>query len=100
MSEFNNGKSKTTWRIYSSSNGTRDQKEGSWKSLDTSMNAISFKFVVTVILISMFVIMAIFEHLFKPNASVIGMGDRDWVQGLGSPRFVRVPSLIMNLCLS
>lgn len=44
-------------------------KEGPWKSLGSSMNAISFGFVATAILISMFLIMAIFEHLFRPNAS-------------------------------
>ncbi|KAB1208551.1 hypothetical protein CJ030_MR7G000285 [Morella rubra] len=33
------------------------------------MNAISFGFVATAILISMFLIMAIFEHLFRPGPS-------------------------------
>ncbi|XP_068498039.1 uncharacterized protein [Phaseolus vulgaris] len=32
------------------------------------MSAISFGFVATAILISMFLIMAIFEHLFKPTS--------------------------------
>ncbi|KAL7119652.1 hypothetical protein ACP275_02G075600 [Erythranthe tilingii] len=39
-----------------------------WTSLGSSMNAISFGFVATAILISMFLIMAIFEHLFGPDA--------------------------------
>ncbi|KAK8606221.1 hypothetical protein V6N13_102975 [Hibiscus sabdariffa] len=38
-----------------------------WKSFGTSMNAISSGFVATAILISMFLIMAIFEHLFWSN---------------------------------
>jgi hypothetical protein len=44
-----------------------DEETVPWKSLGTSMNAISFGFVATAILISMFLIMAIFEHLFKPT---------------------------------
>ncbi|KAL0335279.1 UNVERIFIED_CONTAM: hypothetical protein Sradi_4739800 [Sesamum radiatum] len=72
MSEFNTGRAKT-WNIYGSSNPSPSQtdvnKEGPWKSFGSSMNAISFGFVATAILISMFLIMAIFEHLFRPNAS-------------------------------
>ncbi|MED6143137.1 hypothetical protein PIB30_003846 [Stylosanthes scabra] len=42
-----------------------------WKSFGTSsMSAISFGFVATAILISMFLIMAIFEHLFKPSLTL------------------------------
>lgn len=62
----------SAWGINSISNlspSQPDQKEGSWKSFNTSMSAISFGFVATAILISMFIIMAIFEHLFKPSAS-------------------------------
>lgn len=44
-------------------------KEATLKDLGTSMNAISFGFVATAILISMFLIMAIFEHLLRPRAS-------------------------------
>ena len=59
------------WNIYPSSNPGPSQtgvdEEAPWKSLGTSMSAISFGFVATAILISMFLIMAIFEHLFKPT---------------------------------
>ncbi|KAJ0972848.1 hypothetical protein J5N97_020807 [Dioscorea zingiberensis] len=41
----------------------------SWKDLGTTMNAISFGFVATAILISMFLIMAIFEYLLRPRLS-------------------------------
>ncbi|KAL2254296.1 uncharacterized protein LOC105169088 [Sesamum indicum] len=72
MTEFNSGRAKT-WDIYGSSNPSPSQtdvnKEGPWKSFGSSMNAISFGFVATAILISMFLIMAIFEHLFRPNVS-------------------------------
>ncbi|KAJ1420006.1 hypothetical protein SESBI_14753 [Sesbania bispinosa] len=55
------------WNIYRGSEGQGGDEEGPWKSIGTSMSAISFGFVATAILISMFLIMAIFEHLFKPN---------------------------------
>ncbi|XP_027362581.1 uncharacterized protein LOC113870181 [Abrus precatorius] len=70
MSDLNTERSKP-WNIYPSSNSGPSQtgfdEETPWKSLGTSMSAISFGFVATAILISMFLIMAIFEHLFKPS---------------------------------
>lgn len=82
MSELNSGRAKAWSIIYSNSSSTTNpptpiiseaagdvNKEGPWKSLGSSMNAISFGFVATAILISMFLIMAIFEHLFRPNDS-------------------------------
>jgi hypothetical protein len=38
------------------------------RDLGTSMDAISFGFAATAILISLFLLMAIFEHLIKPRA--------------------------------
>ncbi|KAK6157034.1 hypothetical protein DH2020_011282 [Rehmannia glutinosa] len=95
MSEFNTGRAKP-WNIYSSSNPSPSQtdvvnKEGPWKSFGSSMDAISFGFVATAILISMFLIMAIFEHLFRPNAShdeSSGMESRQ-MQKLGTPDIVQ-----------
>ncbi|XP_020245938.1 uncharacterized protein LOC109823905 isoform X2 [Asparagus officinalis] len=46
-------------------------EEATWKDFGTSMNAISFGFVATAILISMFLIMAIVEHLFRPRTSFL-----------------------------
>uniref|UniRef100_A0A1D1YZJ5 Uncharacterized protein At5g65660 n=1 Tax=Anthurium amnicola TaxID=1678845 RepID=A0A1D1YZJ5_9ARAE len=43
----------------------------SWKNFDSSMNAISFGFVATAILIFMFLIMAIFEHILRPRTSIL-----------------------------
>ncbi|XP_010544094.1 PREDICTED: uncharacterized protein LOC104816815 isoform X2 [Tarenaya hassleriana] len=66
-----------SWSIYTTRDGSGD-REGPWSSssssssmgtMTTSMNAISFGFVATAILISMFLIMAIFEHLFRPDNS-------------------------------
>lgn len=72
MNEYDSERSKT-WNIYTSSNPSPSQpgmdREAPWKNFGTSMNAISFGFVATAILISMFLIMAIFEHLFRPTAS-------------------------------
>ncbi|XP_073118830.1 uncharacterized protein [Henckelia pumila] len=72
MSEFSNERSKP-WNIYSrpspSPSQTDANREGSQKNFGTSMSAISFGFVATAILVSMFLIMAIFEHLFKPTAT-------------------------------
>ncbi|KAK7302368.1 hypothetical protein RJT34_13256 [Clitoria ternatea] len=71
MSDLNSERSKP-WNIYPASNPgpsqARVDEEAPWKSLGTSMSAISFGFVATAILISMFLIMAIFEHLFKPSS--------------------------------
>lgn len=78
MSTFGTEKS-NEWNIYTSSDPSSSQTEvnqnGPWKSFGTSMNAISFGFVATAILISMFLIMAIFEHLFKPSESYSSTSD-------------------------
>ncbi|KAA8545463.1 hypothetical protein F0562_020247 [Nyssa sinensis] len=72
MTELNSEGSKP-WNIYTSSDPSPPQtgvdQEAPWKNYGTSMNAISFGFVATAILISMFLIMAIFEHLFRPTSS-------------------------------
>ncbi|KAG0477217.1 hypothetical protein HPP92_014058 [Vanilla planifolia] len=41
-----------------------------WMHFDNSVNAISFGFVATAILISMFLIMAIFERFLRPQTSL------------------------------
>ncbi|CAA0810915.1 Unknown protein [Striga hermonthica] len=96
MNEFNPGRSKP-WNIYSSSNPGPTEadyvsKEGSWKSFGSSINAISFGFVATAILISMFLIMAIFEHLFRPNEAPLeessGMESRQ-MHKLGTPEITQ-----------
>lgn len=70
MSDLNSESSKA-WNIYTASNPGPSQtgvdEEGPWNNFGTSMSAISLGFVATAILISMFLIMAIFEHLFKPS---------------------------------
>ncbi|XP_038906348.1 uncharacterized protein LOC120092185 isoform X2 [Benincasa hispida] len=72
MSEIGYERSKS-WNIYttpdqSPSSQTGIGQEAPWKNFGSSMNAISFGFVATAILISMFLVMAIFEHLFRPTS--------------------------------
>ncbi|KAK6932511.1 hypothetical protein RJ641_002135 [Dillenia turbinata] len=48
------------------------QREEHWRHFDNSVNAVSFGFVATAILISMFLVMAIFERFLRstsPNLS-------------------------------
>ncbi|GLT86940.1 hypothetical protein SLE2022_050470 [Rubroshorea leprosula] len=45
------------------------QREEQWRHFDNSVNAVSFGFVATAILISMFLVMAIFERLLRPRSS-------------------------------
>ncbi|XP_057544184.1 uncharacterized protein At5g65660-like [Amaranthus tricolor] len=39
-----------------------------WSHFDSSVNAVSFGFVATAVLISMFLVMAIFERFLRPNS--------------------------------
>ncbi|XP_065872325.1 uncharacterized protein [Euphorbia lathyris] len=99
MNDFGSERSKA-WNIYTSSDTTPSQsqtidREAPWKNFGTSMNAIAFGFVATAILISMFLIMAIFEHLFRPNPSFSSpqttnrrRGELGSVDKLGNPQTV------------
>ncbi|KAE8677915.1 monoglyceride lipase-like [Hibiscus syriacus] len=42
------------------------EREEHWRRFDNSVNAVSFGFVATAILISMFLVMAIFERFLRP----------------------------------
>ncbi|RXH92240.1 hypothetical protein DVH24_033136 [Malus domestica] len=62
------------WNGYTTSTDPSPSQAGGidrqvqWQSYGTSsMSAISYGFVATAILVSMFLIMAIFEHLFRPS---------------------------------
>jgi hypothetical protein len=46
-----------------------------WRHFDNSVNAVSFGFVATAILISMFLVMAIFERFLGPTSGRGGHGD-------------------------
>lgn len=47
-------------------NGEREEQ---WRNLYNSVNAMSFGFVATAILISMFLVMAIFERLMRTRST-------------------------------
>ncbi|CAN4087212.1 unnamed protein product [Withania somnifera] len=51
--------------------------EDHWRSFDNSVNAVSFGFVATAILISMFLVMAIFERFLRRRPSSSGSGGRN-----------------------
>ncbi|KAL9266617.1 hypothetical protein AKJ16_DCAP25565 [Drosera capensis] len=53
---------------------TNMDRDEHWKQFDNSVNAVSFGFVATAILISMFLVMAIFERFLRPNSPGIGSG--------------------------
>ncbi|XVF44429.1 hypothetical protein PTKIN_Ptkin02bG0119500 [Pterospermum kingtungense] len=44
------------------------EREEHWRRVDNSVNAVSFGFVATAILISMFLVMAIFERFLRPRS--------------------------------
>ncbi|XP_057956386.1 uncharacterized protein LOC131149709 [Malania oleifera] len=48
----------------------RDDQEH-WRHFDNSVNAVSFGFVATAVLISMFLVMAIFERFLRPTSTSI-----------------------------
>lgn len=50
---------------------TQDQRDDNWRHFDKSVNAISFGFVATAILISMFLVMAIFERFLRTTSPVL-----------------------------
>ncbi|XP_050204367.1 uncharacterized protein LOC126654523 [Mercurialis annua] len=45
------------------------ERDDHWRHFDNSANAVSFGFVATAILISMFLVMAIFERFLRPRSS-------------------------------
>ncbi|KAK6149894.1 hypothetical protein DH2020_017419 [Rehmannia glutinosa] len=47
------------------------QKDDHWTHFDNSVNAVSFGFVATAILISMFLVMAIFEKFLRPTSPAL-----------------------------
>ncbi|KAL3509439.1 hypothetical protein ACH5RR_028840 [Cinchona calisaya] len=48
------------------------ERDDHWRSFDNSVNAVSFGFVATAILISMFLVMAIFERFLRQRSSAAG----------------------------
>ncbi|KAL7603257.1 uncharacterized protein LOC111919479 [Lactuca sativa] len=53
---------------------SQEQRDDHWRHFDKSVNAISFGFVATAILISMFLVMAIFERFLRTTSPVLSPG--------------------------
>ncbi|KAK6777227.1 hypothetical protein RDI58_023944 [Solanum bulbocastanum] len=65
--------------------------EDHWRNFDNSVNAVSFGFVATAILISMFLVMAIFERFLRRRPSSSG-GDRNSSDQMRVQRKLDYPS--------
>ncbi|KAK9051734.1 hypothetical protein SSX86_028362 [Deinandra increscens subsp. villosa] len=67
---------------------TQEQRDDQGRHFDKSVNAISFGFVATAILISMFLVMAIFERFLRTTSPVLspdgGSGGRNAAGGVDS----------------
>ncbi|KAB2025463.1 hypothetical protein ES319_D06G150600v1 [Gossypium barbadense] len=74
--------------------------EDHWRQFDNSVNAVSFGFVATAILISMFLVMAIFERFLKPNSSPTGPNYGDLESQLSFNGKLRHPSPNMTVYTS
>ncbi|GAB2298710.1 hypothetical protein Dimus_032783 [Dionaea muscipula] len=57
------------------------ERDEHWKQFDNSVNAVSFGFVATAILISMFLVMAIFERFLRPNSQTMSSASGGRRQG-------------------
>ncbi|MBA0626791.1 hypothetical protein Godav_004393 [Gossypium davidsonii] len=68
------------------------REEDHWRQFDNSVNAVSFGFVATAILISMFLMMAIFERFLRPNSSPTGPNYGDLESQLSFNGKLRHPS--------
>ncbi|KAK8664764.1 hypothetical protein V6N13_084540 [Hibiscus sabdariffa] len=82
------------------------REEEQWRNFDNSVNAVSFGFVATAILISMFIVMAIFERFLRPNSSSSSSPGGDIESQLGfngkltrpSPKTLHAFSRPFKLC--
>ncbi|XP_058082761.1 uncharacterized protein LOC131230770 [Magnolia sinica] len=75
------------------------REEERWRHFDNSVNAVSFGFVATAILISMFLVMAIFERFLRPRSTDgrgggrNAAGDLERGTGVSSKVGVRSPNM-------
>lgn len=64
------GERPNIWNPNNPTSSEATDREAPFKDFGSSMDAVSLGFVATAILISMFLIMAILEHLLRPRISV------------------------------
>ncbi|XVE87976.1 hypothetical protein DITRI_Ditri19aG0031200 [Diplodiscus trichospermus] len=76
------------------------QREDHWRHFDNSVNAVSFGFVATAVLISMFLVMAIFERFLRPNSSSGSRSQGDLESQLGFNGKLGHPSPKMTIYTS
>ncbi|CAK8530496.1 unnamed protein product [Lathyrus sativus] len=87
-------------------NVQRDEQQQHWtnnnnNSFDSSVNAVSFGFVATAILISMFLLMAIFERFLAPSSQALFPNRRRSRRAVESPmRKLSHPSPKMSIFTS
>lgn len=75
-----------------------ERSEENWTQFDSSVNAVSFGFVATAILISMFLVMAIFERFLRPNSPEMSPSRRRDIESqLGFHPKLGFPSPKMNV---
>lgn len=75
-----------------------ERSEDNWGQFDSSVNAVSFGFVATAILISLFLVMAIFERFLRPTSPEIPpAGRRDIESQVGFNPKVGYPSPKMTV---
>ncbi|KAF6167605.1 hypothetical protein GIB67_031188 [Kingdonia uniflora] len=73
-----------------------------WRHFDNSVNAVSFGFVATAILISMFLVMAIFERFLRPRSMTpssagTNHGDLEAHLRFNNPKLIGHPSPKMSI---
>ncbi|CAH9111811.1 unnamed protein product [Cuscuta epithymum] len=98
MSELRYERTRGAWKIYKTSaeqpSPSQVEGGGAWRNFGTSANAICFGLVATAILISMFLIMAIFEHLFKQGGAEGHMHHHSLESGTTMHKLGRSPQTI------
>ncbi|KAK9085157.1 hypothetical protein Sjap_025568 [Stephania japonica] len=97
------GSQEYVWADVSPSSGgpvSSVQREENWREIDDSMNSVSFGFVATAVLLSLFLFMAIFERFLRVrpsmapvDSSVVRSGDLEAAHvGLGSKSSSKISS--------
>ncbi|KAM7492272.1 hypothetical protein LguiA_035193 [Lonicera macranthoides] len=57
--------------------GSNVEREEHWRNFGNSVDSVSFGFVATAILISMFLVMALFERFYRPRSTESSGGGRN-----------------------
>lgn len=94
------------WQPSGSPNLDIERSDVHWSHFDSSVNAVSFGFVATAVLISMFLVMAIFERFLRPNSPEISTSTHQDIEsqmgfypklGYSSPKVIFLPLFLLFL---